>query len=81
MFVRYGYWYNLETNTWEMKTPPPLSYLSATNQPNGLVSWRGKPTYFGFPSCDAEGACLNSDVVQVRIVFFEKNMKEIVSIF
>ncbi len=66
IFVRYGYWFNLNTQTWSLRTPPPLTYLSATSQPNGLVSWRGRPTYFGFPECDGTGECHNTRIIQVR---------------
>ena len=68
IYVRYGYWFSLDSYSWQVKAPPPLTYLSSRTQPNGMVSWRGRPTYFGFPDCDGEGQCTNSRVIQVRNV-------------
>ncbi len=64
IYVRYGYWFNLEQKAWSLVTPPPLSYLSASNPPNSMMNFRRRPTYFGFPYCDNLGECTYDRIIQ-----------------
>ncbi len=60
--MRNGFWFNLETETWEAKRFPP--YINIADEPDGLFSYQGRPTMFGSPICDGEGNCDYKEVLQ-----------------
>ncbi len=62
ILLRNGYWFNLETETWEQRRFPP--YAMFFTEPNAITSFRGKPTVFGNTVCDDAGSCTYSEVVQ-----------------
>ncbi len=66
ILIRNGFWFNLETETWEAKRFPPLVTIS--EEPNALFSYQGRPTMFGSPICDGEGNCEYKEVLQYNEV-------------
>ena len=71
IYIRQGYWLNLETFAFEVKAPPPYEYvysgISTTpnaNNPSAMWSFRGRPTIFGQPDCNDQGTCLKRAVIQ-----------------
>ncbi len=57
-----GFWFNLKTEEWEQLRFPP--YAEHERTPNQMTSFRGKPTVFGNTVCDAEGECVQEEVIQ-----------------
>ena len=62
LFIRHGYWLDLETTTWYKKAAPP--FYQTTNNPNNMFTFRGLPTIFGSPTCNDNGYCANDRVIQ-----------------
>ena len=62
IFTRFGYWFNLDTLLWEAKASPQYEIIVPPE--NSMWSFRGRPTIFGHPKCDAAGDCINVDVIQ-----------------
>ncbi len=64
LFFRFGYFFNLRTESWEKHPYPPYDPLDGL--PNAMWSFRGRPTVFGSNECDDQGDCSNKKIVQVR---------------
>ncbi len=60
--LRNGYWYNLETQEWEVKMFPPNNLY--VQEIDSLYYFRGKPTIFGSPVCEGDGTCSYVEVDQ-----------------
>ncbi len=60
--MRNGFWFNLETETWEARRFPP--FINIADEPDALFSYQGRPTMFGSPLCDGEGNCNYSEILQ-----------------
>jgi len=54
IYVRSGYWFNLDTRMWEPKEPVPVT---DGNPANAMWSFGGRPTVFGAGRCNALGEC------------------------
>ena len=64
IFLRYGYWLNLNTRQWELKSPPP--HYPLDRLPNNMFKFRGKPTMFGSLECDSDATCDATEIVQYQ---------------
>ena len=62
IFLRDGYWFNLDTETWEQRRFPP--YPMFFTEPNAIHTFRGKPTVFGNAICDDTAYCTYSEIDQ-----------------
>ncbi len=57
-----GYWYSFSASVWQQKRFPPYAPLDRI--PNELYTFRGRPTIFGAATCDGNGECEYTDVIQ-----------------
>ena len=62
IMTRYGYFFDISTQTWTKKADPPV--VSIAGVTNALWTFRGKPTIFGHPVCDDVGRCEFKEVWQ-----------------
>ncbi len=62
IFTRYGFWLNLDTLVWTKLGAPTFNPIADVT--NAMYSFRGSPTIFGFPNCNAEGFCPSDGVLQ-----------------
>ena len=58
IFLRYGYWFNVNTLEWHKKAAPPYEFVAV--DPNNLYTVGGRPVLFGNPDCNDVGVCGNS---------------------
>ncbi len=57
-----GFWFNLDTLTWETKQAPPVHPWASGS---GVIkSFRGRPTVFGQAACTVDGTCDAKVVMQ-----------------
>ena len=65
IFIRQGYWLNLDSMVWEVKSPAPYNPRFGAGYPeNMLFSFRGLPTMIGAKNCDNTTACDMDLVIQ-----------------
>ena len=60
IFLRYGYWFNINTLEWVKKAAPPYEFVAL--DPNNLFTFGGRPTIFGNPDCNDIGVCGNNRI-------------------
>ncbi len=62
IYIRDGFWLNLDNGNWEEKTALPTQ--PEADMPNSMWSFQGHPTVFGAPQCNPLGQCRYDQILQ-----------------